>query len=125
MRSKGEIRKELAELVNVCEKTIFNWESEKPELIRLLNLGKMVDESGLKVGKTLNKKEISEELSIDQNTLKNWERNRPKLHQIVMDHYSKTTETIESLIAQLPVWKQTKYFHLIKAELAEENRDAE
>lgn len=123
MRTKGEIRKELAELVDVCERTIINWESEKPELIRLLKLGMMVDGQGLKFNKTPNKKEISEDLAIDQNTLKNWERNRPKLHQIVMDHYGKTTETIESLFSKLPKWKQTKYYHLIKAELAEENRE--
>lgn len=37
-------REELAELLNVSRNTLNNWEKEKPELVRLINLGLAVDE---------------------------------------------------------------------------------
>lgn len=37
-------REELAELLNVSRNTLNNWEKEKPELVRLLNLGMTVDD---------------------------------------------------------------------------------
>lgn len=36
-------RKELAELVDVDIKTLSNWERDKPELVRLINLGLQTD----------------------------------------------------------------------------------
>ena len=37
-------REELAEILNVSRNTLNNWEKEKPELVRLLNLGLTVDD---------------------------------------------------------------------------------
>jgi len=37
-------KKELAKLLNVSLKTLYNWEENKPELIRLLNQGFALDE---------------------------------------------------------------------------------
>lgn len=37
-------REELADLLNVSRNTLNNWEKEKPELVRLLNLGMTVDD---------------------------------------------------------------------------------
>ena len=36
-------RKELAELLNVSTDTLGNWEKNKPELVRLINLGLQTD----------------------------------------------------------------------------------
>lgn len=36
-------RKELAELIGISRNTLYVWEKEKPELIRLINLGLMAD----------------------------------------------------------------------------------
>ena len=37
-------REELADLLNVSRNTLNNWEKEKPELVRLLNLGMTVED---------------------------------------------------------------------------------
>lgn len=39
MKNNIKTRKELAKLLNVTVKTLSNWEKDKPELIRLVNLG--------------------------------------------------------------------------------------
>ena len=36
-------RKELAELLNISVDTLGNWEKNKPELVRLINLGLQTD----------------------------------------------------------------------------------
>ena len=36
-------REEIAELFNVSLRTLHNWEKEKPELIRIINLGLLAD----------------------------------------------------------------------------------
>jgi len=36
-------RKELAEMLNVTTHTLKNWEKDKPELIKLINLGLLTD----------------------------------------------------------------------------------
>jgi transcriptional regulator with XRE-family HTH domain len=36
-------RKELAELIGVDVKTLNNWEKDRPELVRLINLGLQTD----------------------------------------------------------------------------------
>lgn len=41
---KPENKKDLAERIGVCERTLYNWEDEKPELIYLINLGLMMEE---------------------------------------------------------------------------------
>lgn len=37
-------RKELAEMLGISLRSLDNWEKEKPELVRLINLGLAVDE---------------------------------------------------------------------------------
>lgn len=37
-------REELAEMFGVSRQTLNNWEKEKPELVRLINLGMTVDD---------------------------------------------------------------------------------
>jgi DNA-binding XRE family transcriptional regulator len=37
-------REELAEMFGVSRQTLNNWEKEKPELVRLINLGLTVDD---------------------------------------------------------------------------------
>lgn len=37
-------RAELARRLNVSPKTLHNWENEKPELVRLINQGLLMDE---------------------------------------------------------------------------------
>ncbi|MFZ2890592.1 helix-turn-helix domain-containing protein [Sulfuricurvum sp.] len=37
-------REELAELLNVSRNTLNNWEKEKPELVKLINLGLSVED---------------------------------------------------------------------------------
>ena len=36
-------KKELADLIGISRNTLYVWEKEKPELIRLINLGLMAD----------------------------------------------------------------------------------
>ncbi len=36
-------KEELAELLNVSRNTLTNWEKEKPDLVRLINLGLSVE----------------------------------------------------------------------------------
>ncbi len=37
-------KKELAEILNVSRPTLNKWEKEKPELVRLVNQGLLIDE---------------------------------------------------------------------------------
>ena len=50
-------KKELAERINVDPKTIKNWETTKPELIKLINLG-------LEVEKFLGTKELKDQINL-------------------------------------------------------------
>ena len=38
-------KKELADMLGISLKTLYNWEKEKPELVRLINQGFALDES--------------------------------------------------------------------------------
>lgn len=38
-------RKELSELLGISLRTLDNWEKEKPDLVRLINQGLVLDES--------------------------------------------------------------------------------
>ena len=38
-------KNELAELLGISVKTMYNWEKEKPDLVRLINQGMALDES--------------------------------------------------------------------------------
>jgi DNA-binding transcriptional MerR regulator len=38
-------KQELADLMGVTLKTLYNWEKEKPDLVRLINQGLALDES--------------------------------------------------------------------------------
>ena len=38
-------KKELADILGISLKTLYNWEKEKPELVRLINQGFALDES--------------------------------------------------------------------------------
>lgn len=54
-------REELAELFNVSRNTLSNWEKEKPELVRIINLGLAVDEQIEEAERNLKKlKEMKE-----------------------------------------------------------------
>jgi len=55
-------KKELALRINVDPKTIKNWESSKPELIKLINLG-------LEVEKHLSSKELTDKLDLEKTDL--------------------------------------------------------
>ncbi|WP_321777338.1 hypothetical protein [Sulfurimonas sp.] len=55
-------KKELAQRINVDPKTIKNWESSKPELIKLINLG-------LEVEKHLGSKELVDKLDLQKTDL--------------------------------------------------------
>jgi len=48
-------RSELAKLLEVDIKTLGNWEKNKPELIRLINQGLLMDNQIEEAEKTLNK----------------------------------------------------------------------
>lgn len=116
--NKAARRQIISKIANVCEKTVFNWEKEKPELIRAIELG--IEAAQVQCNKKPNNKEICADLGIDQNTIRNWERNRPKLYKIVMNHYFRKGPDFNGLIEQLPEWKQQKFYHLIMAEILEE-----
>jgi len=55
-------KKELAQRISVDPKTIKNWESSKPELIKLINLG-------LEVEKHLGSKELVDKLDLQKTDL--------------------------------------------------------
>ncbi len=38
-------KNELADLMGISLKTLYNWEKEKPDLVRLINQGMALDES--------------------------------------------------------------------------------
>ncbi len=38
-------KNELAELLGISVKTMYNWEKDKPDLVRLINQGMALDES--------------------------------------------------------------------------------
>ncbi|MGW8169480.1 MAG: hypothetical protein ACWGHH_05705 [Sulfurovaceae bacterium] len=64
-------RKELAEILNVSTDTLLNWEKNKPELVRLINLGLMTDKSIEETEKLLEKlKEIEAKASSGKFELK-------------------------------------------------------
>ena len=57
-------KKELAKKMNISLKTLYNWEKEKPELIKLLNMGlalnKQIDETKKYLEKLENIKQKAE-----------------------------------------------------------------
>lgn len=64
-------RKELAEIIGVDIKTLSNWEKDRPELVRLINLGIMTDKSIEETEKLLKKlKEIQEKANSGRFELK-------------------------------------------------------
>ena len=54
-------RKELAELIGVDIKTLSNWEKDRPELVRLINLGFQTDRQIEETRKLLEKLEEIEQ----------------------------------------------------------------
>ena len=54
-------RKELAELIGVDIKTLSNWEKDRPELVRLINLGLQTDKQIEETRKLLAKLEEIEQ----------------------------------------------------------------
>jgi len=48
-------RKELADILNISVDTLANWEKNKPELVRLINLGLMTDKTIEETKKLLEK----------------------------------------------------------------------
>ncbi len=54
-------RTELAEMLNVTTHTLKNWEKEKPELVRLINLGLQTDKQIEETRKLLEKLEEIEQ----------------------------------------------------------------
>lgn len=54
-------KKELAELINVDVKTLSNWEKNKPELIRLIMMGLVANQS---IEEMMNCKDRIEQLKI-------------------------------------------------------------
>lgn len=64
-------RKELAEILNISTDTLLNWEKNKPELVRLINLGLQTDIQIEETEKLLKKlKEIEEKASSGKFELK-------------------------------------------------------
>ena len=64
-------RTELAEIIGVTTHTLKNWEKEKPELVRLINLGLMTDKSIEETERLLEKlKEIEAKASSGKFELK-------------------------------------------------------
>jgi len=64
-------RKELAEMLNVTTHTLKNWEKEKPELVRLINLGLQTDKQIEETRKLLEKlEEIEKRANIGKFQLK-------------------------------------------------------
>lgn len=53
-------KKELAERLNITTKTLYNWESTKPELIKLVKLG--LEYEKIKENKNDNEKEIMKQI---------------------------------------------------------------
>ncbi|MGP1450598.1 MAG: helix-turn-helix domain-containing protein [Wolinella sp.] len=47
-------KKELAERIGISHRTIYNWEKEKPELIKLINLGLQLEAQIMETEKYLN-----------------------------------------------------------------------
>ncbi len=56
-------RSELAKLLEVDIKTLSNWEKNKPELVRLINLGLRADQQIKETKKLLEKLEEIEKIS--------------------------------------------------------------
>lgn len=63
-------REELADLLNVSRNTLNNWEKEKPELVRLLNLGMTVDDQIDEAEKHLEKLKAIRDKATNSNKFK-------------------------------------------------------
>ncbi|MDD3596990.1 hypothetical protein [Sulfuricurvum sp.] len=119
---KVEYRQKLSERIGVCERTLYNWEKEKPGLIDLINRG-LASEGD--INKDLITR-LSEVTGKPKSTLYDW-RDSEKNGQLfsVLEEYLllKENDSFCGLIAKLPKWKQKKYYHLIMAEIEEEFKD--
>lgn len=94
-------KKEVAERIKVAIKTIYNWEKEKPELIRLINLG---------IEKEKEEKQISNIINGNQNVVHNGNGS------ININHPSEMDMEIVKEIMKLNDKKKEYFFYLIKAE---------
>jgi DNA-binding XRE family transcriptional regulator len=63
-------REELAELLNVSRNTLNNWEKEKPELVRLINLGMTMEDQIEEAEKHLEKLKAIRDKATSSNKFK-------------------------------------------------------
>jgi len=63
-------REELAELLNVSRNTLNNWEKEKPELVKLINIGLTMEDQIDEAEKHLEKLKAIRESATNSNKFK-------------------------------------------------------